>query len=254
MLSFVSKTTKPYLRPTIERYPMSVLYLFRHGQASWGKSNYDQLSDLGQEQARLLGTYFKQEGVFFDHTYTGTLMRQIDTTTCFRDGYGQDFLNKTIPELNEHHGPQIQNVHLRQAIEQDLKLKNLIEAHGNNHILTKKEVIKTLFKINVKWAMGELDSGEHEDWNTFRKRIDKAFSIIEPDLQRGQNFAIFTSGGVIAMLVGMALGLDNRTIMETNWQIRNASITEIHYTRERMFLRMFNAIPHLTSRQLVTYV
>ena len=233
---------------------MSVLYLFRHGQASWGKANYDQLSTLGQEQSRLLGAYFKQEGIVFDHTYTGTLKRQVETTNCFREGYGKDFLNKTLPELNEHHGPQIQDVHLRQAIEQDPKLKNLIEAHGNEHPLTKKELIKTLFKINVKWAIGELDSGEHEDWNTFRKRIDKAFSIIEPEVEHGQNFAIFTSGGVIATLVGMTLGMDNRTIMETNWQIRNASITEIHYTRERMFLRMFNAVPHLTDRQLVTYV
>jgi len=33
---------------------MSDLYLIRHGQASFGKDNYDRLSPLGIRQARIL--------------------------------------------------------------------------------------------------------------------------------------------------------------------------------------------------------
>ena len=36
---------------------MAQIYLVRHGQASFGSSNYDQLSELGFEQARLLGRH-----------------------------------------------------------------------------------------------------------------------------------------------------------------------------------------------------
>ncbi len=39
---------------------MTTIYLIRHGQASFGKSNYDELSENGEAQATLLGQYFKQ--------------------------------------------------------------------------------------------------------------------------------------------------------------------------------------------------
>jgi len=34
---------------------MGTLYLVRHGQASFGAANYDQLSPLGQQQCGQLG-------------------------------------------------------------------------------------------------------------------------------------------------------------------------------------------------------
>ena len=34
---------------------MAAIFLLRHGQASFGESDYDRLSPLGIEQARLLG-------------------------------------------------------------------------------------------------------------------------------------------------------------------------------------------------------
>ena len=34
---------------------MTTIYLIRHGQASFGQQNYDQLSNKGERQAQLLG-------------------------------------------------------------------------------------------------------------------------------------------------------------------------------------------------------
>lgn len=36
---------------------MSVIYLVRHGQASFGSDDYDRLSTIGREQAQALGEY-----------------------------------------------------------------------------------------------------------------------------------------------------------------------------------------------------
>ena len=36
---------------------MATIYLIRHGQASFGKENYDQLSPRGWEQGRVLGRW-----------------------------------------------------------------------------------------------------------------------------------------------------------------------------------------------------
>ena len=35
---------------------MTTIYLIRHGQASFGAANYDQLSNKGEQQATLLGS------------------------------------------------------------------------------------------------------------------------------------------------------------------------------------------------------
>jgi len=37
---------------------MSEIFLVRHAQASFGTDNYDELSDIGWQQSRLLGEYF----------------------------------------------------------------------------------------------------------------------------------------------------------------------------------------------------
>ena len=42
---------------------MGVLYLIRHGQASFGTDDYDRLSDLGHEQSRLAGRHLGGQGV-----------------------------------------------------------------------------------------------------------------------------------------------------------------------------------------------
>ena len=58
---------------------MGTLYLVRHGQASFGADNYDQLSPLGWQQSRRLGQYFKERGYQFEAVITGTLQRHDET-------------------------------------------------------------------------------------------------------------------------------------------------------------------------------
>ena len=44
---------------------MSLVYLVRHAQASFGARDYDRLSELGRQQARWLGDYFAGRGLRF---------------------------------------------------------------------------------------------------------------------------------------------------------------------------------------------
>jgi broad specificity phosphatase PhoE len=53
---------------------MGHLYLVRHGQASFGADNYDQLSELGGWQSERLGQYFASKGRAFDTVITGSLV------------------------------------------------------------------------------------------------------------------------------------------------------------------------------------
>jgi broad specificity phosphatase PhoE len=58
---------------------MGVLLLVRHGQASMGTADYDQLSDLGRHQARATGTRLAAADLAIDRVTCGALTRQGDT-------------------------------------------------------------------------------------------------------------------------------------------------------------------------------
>jgi len=59
---------------------MSRIHMIRHGQASFGAENYDSLSDLGREQAKILGKSLARHNKVFSAIYQGTLERQTQTT------------------------------------------------------------------------------------------------------------------------------------------------------------------------------
>src|SRR5215470_17458685 len=58
------------------RIKMGYLVLVRHGQARMFEKDSDQLSPLGEEQARMLARFWIREGLKFDEVYSGALVRQ----------------------------------------------------------------------------------------------------------------------------------------------------------------------------------
>ncbi|NDC62316.1 MAG: histidine phosphatase family protein, partial [Betaproteobacteria bacterium] len=75
---------------------MGTLYLVRHGQASFGADDYDQLSELGQRQSRRLGAYFRERGLTFEAVITGSLKRQQQTWLGIQEGLGQTLLQPLV--------------------------------------------------------------------------------------------------------------------------------------------------------------
>jgi broad specificity phosphatase PhoE len=63
---------------------MANLLIIRHGQASFGADNYDQLSALGQHQADLTGEFLSQSGVQLSAAFSGDLSRQRDHWSSIR--------------------------------------------------------------------------------------------------------------------------------------------------------------------------
>ena len=81
---------------------MSELIFIRHGQASFGRGDYDALSDRGKEQALLVAQYLLNTGVSFDKAYSGTLKRQVDTAEIILDYLCAH--TSGIPELRKLEG------------------------------------------------------------------------------------------------------------------------------------------------------
>ena len=62
---------------------MSELILIRHAQASFGHENYDNLSELGHDQATLLGSLFDILNISPDRVVIGTQKRHLQTLENF---------------------------------------------------------------------------------------------------------------------------------------------------------------------------
>ena len=81
---------------------MGMLYLVRHGQASFGSHDYDRLSELGHRQCRALGEHFRSMNVSFRTVLTGTLRRHRETYEGIAEGLGQHQAPEIWPGLDEY--------------------------------------------------------------------------------------------------------------------------------------------------------
>jgi broad specificity phosphatase PhoE len=80
---------------------MGTLYLVRHGQASFGAADYDQLSDLGTRQCHALGAWMRGKGLHFEAVLRGSLKRHVQSLDAIQAGYGN---NASLPSALEWPG------------------------------------------------------------------------------------------------------------------------------------------------------
>lgn len=221
---------------------MSELYLIRHGQATINSDNYDQLSELGQEQARILGRHLAALGIGFDAAYSGTLQRQRHTGELVLAGLGQpaDLLTHA-PEGNEYNAFAIfktQLSHLRGgAPVEDQQVRELARDRENFRRLYEQAMLR--------W----LEAGPHEagpeTWHGFQERVGGLIRGILDRQGRGRRVALFTSGGPISAAMRLTLGLSDEVALRLTWQVRNTSVTVLKHDGQRLSLESFNSVAHL---------
>jgi broad specificity phosphatase PhoE len=233
---------------------MSRLTLVRHGQASFFGKNYDELSDLGRQQARALGDYWAARDIRFDRVYVGPLRRHRQTVELVGEAYASRGVPWPTPielaALDEHHGLKV----IRHVLEQDPQTSRLLSATdpgpaGREAML--REFSRHYRTIMQAWASGTLHVPDAESWSDFRSRSLKALDALCEGT--GQVVA-FTSGGLVSSATGWVLGLDDTRVIELSAVLLNTAITELHYAARRRSLISFNALPHLNDPATATTV
>ncbi len=238
---------------------MGYLVLVRHGQARTFDKESDQLSAVGEGQARALGNYWIRQGAGFDEVYSGTLVRQRRTAeiagACFiESGLSWPQLQMT-PELNEYDSIGIINRLIPALAERDLKFRELVAAFEQyQQTAERNRYFQKMFEVVVAvWLGGELEVEGVESWPSFQSRVRGAIKRIIAGEGSGRRVSVFTSGGVIGLAVQNVLNAPERAALEINWRVRNCSLTEFVFSRERLSLDSFNVIPHLDDPALRTY-
>jgi broad specificity phosphatase PhoE len=192
---------------------MSRLFVVRHGQASFMEQNYDKLSTIGETQARLLGEYWAQRQMIFERVYSGPRVRQLETARIVGEAYTKLDLPwpepVIMPEFDEYHGESVMDACLPQLVESNAMIRELHEAFRNSRDFKEQhKTFQRLFEVIIgKWVDQEIVVDNIESWQEFSARVYQGLSKITAADGKGQQVAIFSSGGPIGVTVQRALEL-----------------------------------------------
>ena len=235
---------------------MSTMYLIRHGQASFGASDYDALSDGGRHQARVLGAFVLKAGIRFDACWSGTLKRQHQTFGEVRDSFldaGLDMPHPTeTAALDEYDYEAV----LR-ALVPLIEKEDPAFIRDVGLMLSDRRAFQKVFaRVMTRWASGSDSVEDLPSWSSFAAGVTKGIRDIIERSGRGSRVAVFTSGGPIAATIGSVLGLSAEKTIALSWQLVNASITRFKFSGRRISLTTFNEYGYLEQKNedsLVTY-
>ncbi len=215
---------------------MSEIFVIRHGQASFGSDNYDQLSDLGRRQAQVVGEYLQDTGVRFDAVYSGDLQRQRDTAQLASAYLGETLTHHIDLRFNELDNDEQMACLLPRLLNDQPELEQLLaDVHTNS-----KHYQKVLKQVFNAWVRNDYPDLSIQSWDAYYSNVKDALFDVMKSQGSGKTLGVFTSGGTIASLVSAVLGLQGEQIYAFYEPVVNCSITRFFYSGERIALSGFN--------------
>jgi broad specificity phosphatase PhoE len=212
---------------------MGHLYLVRHGQASLGAADYDQLSSVGVQQSQRLGEHWRAQGLQFDAVISGTMKRHAQTLAGIQHSMGTQHSVMTWPGLNEYDA---------EAVIRAIQPGELIKP-------TTPEGYKQYFRLLrdglVQWMAGVVSPQGMPSYAEFAKNVTSVLDHIRQ--QHEGHVLLVSSGGPIATAVAHVLRTSPETSIELNMRLRNSAVTEFNFTPKRHSLLSFNSLPHLET-------
>lgn len=219
---------------------MGTLYLVRHGQASFGADDYDQLSPLGARQSERLGEHFREHGLRFDAVITGTLRRHVQTWEGLSKGLGWAAEPLAWPGLNEYDSAALIDALNTRPTEPPTTPEGY-----RQHFRLLRDALR-------QWMAGVLTPRGMPSYEDFVAGVTSALDYVRAHHQG--NVLMVSSGGPISTVVGHLLGTSPETTIEMNLRMRNTSVTEVDFNPKRHTLVSFNALPHLARADLANWV
>jgi broad specificity phosphatase PhoE len=231
---------------------MGAIYLLRHGQASFGSNNYDQLSATGHEQARVLGRALKARGVDPEVLIAGSMQRHRETA---QGALSELALSAELP-LQTHEGVnEFDHENVIEVAEpryvDKLVMMGEMAATGDP-----RRAFQKFFQDAVsRWVGGNHDDEYKEPWSVFKLRCVRALDDLVKQTPAKGTTLVFTSGGTISVICAHLLGLSDAQAFSINWTLANAGITKVLAGRDGLHLISVNEHAHLEGAQpgMLTY-
>ncbi len=223
---------------------MGTLYLIRHGQASFGATDYDNLSPLGHQQSVRLGEYLAGKNLKFDAVLVGTLKRHAQTLAGIQQGMKAEQEAIQWPGLNEYDSHAVIS-----AIHPEPLAKPDTPEMYRNHF-------RILRNGLTQWMNGATQPKGMPSYPDFQKGVTSALDHVRTHLgaNPGGNVLMVSSGGPISTAVGHILGTTPEMTIELNLRIRNTAVTEFDFNPKRHMLVTYNTLPHLDHADYAKWV
>ena len=232
---------------------MSVLLLVRHGQASFGKRNYDALSERGHEQARILGAALAQQGVTPTRIVTGGMRRHGETAEGILAGL--DAAASGGPEVvvdddwDEFNFDHVMQVHKPLYRSRTLMMADLVRTRQ-----PKAAFQKVFEDATVRWTGGQYDDDYHESFPAFSQRVDQALRSSAERCGPGGTVVVVSSGGPIGLAASHLLAGDASLWGRLNRVAVNTGVTKVISGSSGLSLATYNDHSHVEhDRRLLTY-
>ena len=186
---------------------MGSLYLVRHGQASFGADDYDQLSPLGHQQAVRLGEYLgtKLQDAPLEAVMMGSLKRHQQTWEGIARGADWSHTPAVWPGLNEYDSHA-----LIEAIHPEPLAKPDTPELYRHHFRLLRDALQA-------WMAGRTQPQGMPTYKDFVGGIETALDHVRQN--HSGNVMIVSSGGPISTAVGRILGTSAETTIELNLRI-----------------------------------
>jgi broad specificity phosphatase PhoE len=209
-----------------------MLHLVRHGQASFGAADYDQLSPLGQQQCQRLGAFWRARGQRFDAVFSGTLKRHAQSLAALAEGWGG-----ALPAVNIRPGlDEYDSAALIRAIHPE-PLAAPRDAEGV------KQHFRLLRQGLLAWMRGDSAPQGMRSHAEFSAGV--LATLDEVRALGGGEVLILSSGGPISCALAQVLQAPAESAIELNLRLRNSALSELVFNAQRLSLHSFNGLPHL---------
>jgi broad specificity phosphatase PhoE len=229
---------------------MGAVYLVRHGQASFGAADYDALSEVGHEQARVLGETLRERLPQVDAVFTGTLKRHAQTAEGCLAAMGLTLAPRRMAGFDEFDHEEIIARFEPRFADHAHMVETLAGAADP------RRAFQEMFTRAVaRWTEGGHDSDYTEPWSTFQARCLQALEELVRRLGSGKTALVFTSGGPITAISRELLQIPVSHAFRLNWTLANCGITKVIYSERGRYLSTLNEHGHFegSRRALITY-
>ena len=226
---------------------MAMIYLIRHGQASFLKEEYDKLSELGVTQSGILGESLKNRKIRPDFATGGSLVRHHETATHCLKALGNSVKYEEMGHWNEYDHMELLTRHHPAFTD--------YEAIGN-HLRAQENPMAALQQILNDSILDWMEEkySYAVTWKQFKARVWEGLTQVADQLEKGGRAFIFTSGGPIAVVMIKMLNLEEKQFIELQGRLVNSSVTKILVGRNKLSLSTYNDYSHLEhNAELITY-
>ena len=83
--------------------------------------------------------------------------------------------------------------------------------------------------------------------------IQRGLAQLAANGSRGQQIAIFSSGGPVGVAMQRAFDLSTESTLKAAWMVRNCAFSEFLFSAGRFTLSSYNATPHFTAPEFLTH-